>query len=202
MGNLIRPLVLIHGLWNSPLIFNRFLSRLDQPPSMVLAPFLPHSFGRKNIRSLAINLDEQIVARFGSDTPIDLLGFSMGGLIARVWLQEMFGYQRTIRFFSVASPHKGTLTAQLVPYHLFPGIAEMKIGSTFLRSLNSFPNYLYEVRCRSYFSYWDLMVFPGFRSILPIGPSVSVPVFTHKSLIKNFKAINLIANDVLGRSNI
>ena len=70
---------------------------------MIFSPFLPHGCGRKDIRSLAKNLDDQIVSLFGPNTQIDLLGFSMGGLISRVWLQEMLGYQRTVRFFSAVS---------------------------------------------------------------------------------------------------
>ncbi len=199
---LIRPLILVHGLWNSPKVFTRFEDCLHQPSSMVFAPSLPHDCGKIEIKSLANSLDKQIVDRFGLGTPIDLLGFSMGGLISRVWLQEMMGYQRTIRFFSVGTPHQGTLTAQLVPYHLFPGIAEMKYGSHFLKSLNLCSNYLKGIECRSYFTHWDLMVFPGYRSVLPFGSSISIPVLTHKSLIKNPKAINLIVADILGRSMV
>ena len=197
---LSRPLILVHGLWNTPNVFSRLESCLRQPPSMVFAPLLPHGCGRKDIRSLAKNLGEQIGARFGSTSPIDLLGFSMGGLISRVWLQEMMGYQRTIRFFSIGSPHQGTFTAQLVPDHLFAGIAEMKHGSDFLKSLNVYSNYLQEIECRRYFTQWDLMVSPGYRSILPFGYNIPIPVLTHKGLIKNSKAINLIASDILGRS--
>ncbi len=187
----------MHGLWNNPMIFRRLQSVLKQPPSMIFSPFLPHGCGRKDIRSLAKNLDDQIVSLFGHDTQIDLLGFSMGGLISRVWLQEMLGYQRTMRFFSVGCPHQGTLTAQCVPYYLFPGIAEMKLGSDFLKSLNNSSNFLKEINCRSYFCYYDLMVFPGFRAILPFGSSKSIQVFSHKSLIKNSKAIDLISADIL-----
>ncbi len=197
---LTRPLILVHGLWNTPKVFRRLESCLQQPPSMVFAPSLPHGCGRKEIRSLAKNLGEQIVDRFGSTSLIDLLGFSMGGLISRVWLQEMMGYQRTIRFFSIGSPHQGTFTAQLVPDHLFTGIAEMKYGSNFLKSLDVYSNYLQEIECRSYFTNWDLMAFPGYRSVLPFGSNISIPVPTHKGLIRNSKAINLIASDILGRS--
>ena len=197
---LIRPLILVHGLWNTPNVFRRLESNLEQPPSMVFAPFLPHGCGRKDIRSLAKSLGKQIDARFGFSDPIDLLGFSMGGLISRVWLQEMMGFERTIRFFSIGSPHQGTYTAQLVPDHLFAGIAEMKNGSDFLKSLNVSSNYLQGIECRSYFTHWDLMAFPGYRSVLPFGSIIPIPVLTHKGLIKNFNAINLIASDILGRS--
>ncbi len=201
MSNLIRPLVLVHGLWNTPKLFERFINQLNQRPSNLFAPHLPHQSGKVGIRKLAKDLDFQIQARFGINEPIDLLGFSMGGLIGRVWLQELAGFNRTIRFFSIGSPHKGTLTAQCVPNYLFSGISEMKIGSMFLDSLDNSLVNLREVRCKSYFCILDLMVFPGFRAVLPIGDSISVPVLTHKGLIKNPKSIKLITKDLFDVAN-
>ncbi|AAQ00114.1 MULTISPECIES: esterase/lipase family protein [Prochlorococcus] len=196
MPILDRPLVLVHGLWNTPQLFKRLEDRLNQPQSFVLAPHLPHDCGRINIRKLAVELDSQITRTLGPDVLIDLLGFSMGGLISRVWLQEMGGYQRTRRFFSVGSPHYGTLTAQLVPANIFAGIAEMKVGSKLIKSLNNDLTNLQKLNCRSYFCKFDLMVFPGFRAVLPIGPSISLPVFTHKALIKKSVAIEKITSDL------
>ncbi len=201
MPNLQRPLVLVHGLWNTPKLFNRFKSCIAQPKSLLVLPHLKHKFGRVDIRELAHNLNFQINQRLGTDIKIDLLGFSMGGLISRVWLQEMDGYKRTERFFSVGSPHQGTLTAQLVPSVLFPGIAQMKVGSQLIKSLSINSGNLHQIECRSYFCMLDLMVFPGFRAVLPIGTSIPVPVLTHKCLIKRPQSINLIKRDLFSISS-
>ena len=197
MRCLKRPLVLVHGLWNTPKLFSRLKIRLNQPESILFTPHLPHDLGRKKIRQLAFELDAKIQKEFGSDVCIDLLGFSMGGLISRVWLQEFKGHLRVKRFFSVGSPHKGTLTAQIVPYHFFPGIAEMKFGSRFISSLESHSSKLENLECRSYFCKFDLMAFPGFMSVLPTGLSSSVPVLTHKGLIKHSNGIDLLVKDLL-----
>ncbi len=200
MTNLIRPIVLVHGLWNTPDLFEHLIDHLNQPSNLLMAPFLPHYLGRVGIRDLAFELDKQIKERFGNDVPIDLIGFSMGGLIARVWIQEMKGFTRTIRFFSIGCPHKGTLTAQLVPGFLFAGIADMKLQSDLIKSLEISSDNLQEIRCKSFFSLWDLMVFPGYRAVLPFGTSIAVPVFTHKGLIKNSKSIEMISSYVLSAS--
>ncbi len=197
MDILSRPLVLVHGLWNTPRLFSRLLATLNQPDHLVLAPYLPHQLGRKSIRYLAKELDSQINEKFGFSLPIDILGFSMGGLISRVWLQEMGGFKRTRRFFSIGSPHQGTLTAQIAPAFIFAGIAEMKLGSLLIESLNKNPLDLSNIDCRSYFTFWDLMVFPGNRAVLPYGTCVSVPVLTHKDLIKHSRSLSLISKDLL-----
>ena len=194
---LSRPLVLVHGLWNTPRLFSRLKDRLNQPEELILAPHLPHQLGRASLRDLAAELDFQIHQRFSKEIFIDILGFSMGGLISRIWLQEMNGFRRTRRFFSIGSPQKGTLTAQVVPKAIFAGIADMKLGSQLINSLNRFPTNLKSVHCRSYFSYSDLMVCPGYRAVLPYGPSISIPVLTHKCLIMHSKSIDILSQELL-----
>ncbi len=187
---------MVHGLWNTPDLFHALVLQLNQDPSFLFAPHLPHDLGRVSIRQLAIELDKKINSQFGSDLVIDILGFSMGGLISRVWLQELRGFERTSRFFSVGTPHNGTLTAQFVPTSFFPGIAEMKLMSQFIKSLNDNSRNLKCINCRSYYCFWDLMVIPGLSGVLPVGPSISIPVFNHKALIKHPKAIRILINDL------
>ena len=146
---------------------------------------------------MAEDLDAFISKEFGGEILINLFGFSMGGLISRTWLQKMNGAKRTKNFISVGSPHQGTFTAQVVPSSLFPGIAQMKRNSLFLHDLNNDINALKTINCRSFFCFCDLMVFPGWESVLPVGPSFSLPVLTHKGLIYNPKAIEIIIREFL-----
>ena len=39
------PLVLMHGLWDTPRLFRRLIQALDQPERPLLAPHLPHGLG-------------------------------------------------------------------------------------------------------------------------------------------------------------
>lgn len=187
-----RPLVLVHGLLDTPRLFFRLERRLEGQDRPVLSPHLPHRFGATPLRQLAQQLDGLIQERWGLETSIDILGFSMGGVIARTWLQELGGAKRTHRFLSVGSPQQGTLTAQCVPAWLFAGLADMKRGSPLLRSLNGNDSDLQAVECISFFCRWDLMVCPGWQAVLPIGKSTVVPVWTHQQLMSHPRSLDLL----------
>ena len=129
------PIILIHGLWNTSSIFSSITPKLDHIGIEYFAPTLEHSFGMTSILDLTNKLNELILEKYGLEKEIDILGFSMGGIIGRYWLQKFNGHKRTRRLISIGSPHKGTLMAQLVPKYPFKGISEMKINSKFLRDL-------------------------------------------------------------------
>jgi triacylglycerol lipase len=194
-----RPLVLLHGLWDTPRLFRRLEEELLRrcPDLNLYAPHLPHHLGATPIRVLAAQLDGLIRGRFGDHAAIDLFGFSMGGLIGRTWLQEWEGHRRTRRFVCLGSPQQGTLTAQLMPHRWMAGIADMKLGSPLLRDLRRGQEQLKDVACVSLYSPTDITVFPGWRAVLPVGRRVAVPVFTHRQLILDPVAVQQVADVLL-----
>ena len=187
----LTPLVLVHGLWDTPKLFDRLEAMLRQrrPAMELFSPPLPHGLGQVPLRELAAQLAERITTRFGPDTSLDLLGFSMGGVVGRIWLQEWQGYHRTRRFISLGSPQQGTLTAQTVPQALFPGIADMKVGSSLLRDLRRQDQLLATLSCHSFYTPTDLTVVPGWRAVLPYGTHQALPVFSHRQLIRDPRAL-------------
>lgn len=192
-----RPIILIHGLWNTSAIFNSLLKRLDYYDVEYYAPTLEHYFGRISIIDLAESLDELITKKYGNEREIDILGFSMGGIIARYWIYKFNGYLKTNRFISIGSPHRGTLTAQLVPKNLFKGISEMKIGSFLLTELSEYDYLLKKIDCISFYTKWDFMVFPGWKAFLPVGRKYGLNIYKHKNLVRNPVAINEIVNSII-----
>ena len=192
-----RPLVLVHGLWDSPRLFRRLVQVLDQRSDRpLLIPHLPHGLGVVPLRELARQLDQHIQDRFGASQELDLLGFSMGGVIGRIWLQEWDGVGRVRRFFSVGSPQNGTLTAMPIPRVVLAGAADMKIGSSLLRDLNRDSSALRHTSCRSYFCTWDLLVCPGWRAVLPVGSRHRIPVWNHQQLIAHPRALAQLKRDL------
>ena len=190
-------LVLVHGLWDTPRLFDRLKIQLDGRRSPLLIPYLPNRLGATPILELAHRLGSQIEATVGPHTKIDLLGFSMGGVIGRSWIQLQGGHSRTRRFISVGSPQQGTLTAQPWPSWLLAGIAYMKWGSPLLRQLNMDLEGLDQVECCSFYCAADLMVLPGWRAVLPLGPRQQLPVRTHKQLMQHPAALEPLVNELL-----
>ena len=135
MNSYSRPIVLIHGLWNTSNIFKFIANELDKYSYDYFAPTLEHDLGRISIIDLTKSLNDLIINRYGSHTEIDILGFSMGGIIGSYWIKKFGGYKRIKKFITVGSPHRGTLTAQLVPSYPFKGISEMKVGSPLINEL-------------------------------------------------------------------
>ncbi len=191
-----RPIFLIHGLWNNPKLFKNLIGKIKDENYQVYSPHLPHKFGITSLRQLAIDLDSKIEEFVGPEVDIDIVGFSMGGLISRIWLQNHNGFLRTKRFFSIGTPHLGTYTAQVIPSSLMPGIAEMKRGSSLLSQLNDDLSPLENVECISFFTKWDLMSFPGWQAKLSIGDSYHLPVLTHKELITNSISLDILAKRI------
>jgi triacylglycerol lipase len=191
------PIILIHGLWNTSSIFSSITSKLDDVGIEYYAPTLKHSYGMTSINDLTTILNELILEKFGLEKELDILGFSMGGIIGRYWLQKFNGYKRTRRFISIGSPHKGTLTAQLVPKIPFRGISEMKINSKFLRELAKNDFFLDDIECINFFTYWDLMVFPGWWTNLNLGKKISVKVYKHRNLVRNESVVDNIIGEII-----
>lgn len=191
------PLVLVHGLFDTPDLFWSLRQRLGRRRDPVLAPPLPHGLGSTPLEILARRLGEQIEAAFGPEQPIDLLGFSMGGLIARTWLQLEGGEARTRRFLSIASPHAGSLVALPWPRPLLAGLADMKPGSPLLRRLDADLEPLRRVDCVSLYVLTDVMVVPGWSAVLPVGPHRPLPVWQHSRVMAEPASLDPIVAELL-----
>ena len=53
------------------------------------------------------------------------------------------------------------------------------------------------IDCISFFTYWDLMVFPGWRASLNSGEKISLKIYKHKNLVRNPNAIDIIVDRLL-----
>jgi triacylglycerol lipase len=191
------PLVLVHGMLDSSSVFNRLLSHLREPRRPLLLAELPLRCGMTPIAESAALLDQQIQAAFGAEQPVDLLGFSMGGVIARTWIQLLGGHRRTRRLTSVGSPHQGTLTAMPWPRWPMAGIADLKWGSPLLQELNGNLDSLRTIACCSFYSGIDLVVLPGWRAVLPVGVQRMLPVWAHPQLLRDRQALTPLSEELM-----
>lgn len=193
------PLVLVHGLWDTPRLFDPLRADLKGSRAPLLCPHLPHGLGTKPLEKLAAQLDRRIAEHFGTGTTVDLLGFSMGGVVARTWIQLFGGHRRTRRFISVASPQRGSWLALPWPRRPLAGISDMKPGSPLLQRLDGDLTTLGEVECCSFYCPYDLTVVPGWQAVLPLGPRHRLPPLPHSWLMSSSPSRARLVEELLRR---
>ncbi len=108
------PVVLVHGYLSTSAVLWPFRHQLRK------AGFDAHTVRLEplaigDVRRMARQLDrsvERIRAKTGAER-VDVVGMSLGGLIALWWLQHLDGTARTRRFVAIGCPFQGTWAALL-----------------------------------------------------------------------------------------
>jgi pimeloyl-ACP methyl ester carboxylesterase len=109
----LRPVVLLHGIDDTSALFHHMVPQLELAGLRTHAMNLVPRNGDAGLDHLAAQVAAWIEANFAAEQSIDLVGFSMGGLVARYYIQRLGGVERVRRFITMSSPHKGTWTAFL-----------------------------------------------------------------------------------------
>ena len=183
-------IVLIHGIFSTGHLMFWIKRKLEKCGFECFSPTLWPFDGRKGIEYASANLKKQIDERFGKTEKISLIGFSMGGIVARYYLQEMDGASRVNKFFSIASPHKGSYWA----YFPYPtkGVKQLRPNSQFLKQLEASENSLKNVKLFSYWTPLDLSIIPSSNSYWKVAENKKFFSLSHISIIFNRKVISEI----------
>jgi triacylglycerol lipase len=150
--------VLVHGIFDNGAIFRRLADALTDAGHRCWVPALKPADGRTGIEDLAAKLHAYIDRHLGSDVELALVGFSMGCIVSRHYLQMGDGVRRTKAFFAISGPHEGTLTAYLYPGQ---GAKDLRPGSKLLQRLKQTEDRLGTL---SLFTYWtsrDITIIPA-----------------------------------------
>jgi pimeloyl-ACP methyl ester carboxylesterase len=144
------PVVLLHGFIDNRSVFVLLRRSLAQHGRQQLES-LNYSPLTCDIRTAAELLGrhiEEICARTGSGR-VDVVGHSLGGLIARYYVQRLGGDLRVRTLVTLGTPHSGTRVAPLANAH--PIVRQMRPGSAVLEELaRPAPG------CRTHFvSFWS-----------------------------------------------
>jgi triacylglycerol lipase len=131
------PVLLVHGYDGTPASMGALAARLRAAGRPVVAVGLPERGTgdlRASARALAEAADRTGAAR------VDLVGFSAGGIVARLWLAEPAGALRARRVVLLGAPNHGTELAGAAA-GLDPGLcagacAQLAPGSALLAELN------------------------------------------------------------------
>jgi triacylglycerol lipase len=99
-----RVVVLVHGFLASAGVFRPLRARLERDAEARVATFTHAPC--VGIRRIARRLGE-LIERIPHGTRITIVGHSLGGVVARWYVQEMGGHCRVSRTVSLATPFRG-----------------------------------------------------------------------------------------------
>jgi len=85
----MRAVILVHGIFDTSRIFSRMASRLQACGFRPLALNLTPSNGAVGLDLLATQIGMFVDQHLAPAEQFDLVGFSMGGLIARAYLASL-----------------------------------------------------------------------------------------------------------------
>ncbi len=190
-----RPVLLVHGIWKSGATFGRMVRYLGRRGIEAHTLDLVPSDGSAPLDELAKQIGAYAADRFPAGAPFDLVGFSMGGVVCRWYLQRLGGIERVRRFVSISSPHRGTATAYL---RRGRGCEQMRPGSALLRDLDRDVGALARIEVTSIWTPLDLMILPPESSRLPVGREVLVAAPIHGLMLHDPRALRAVADALSG----
>ena len=183
--------VLVHGFQDNGTVMGKLASHLAEQGHECLVPTLDPHDAREGLPMMALQLHGLLEEQLASGERFALVGFSMGALIARYYLQELGGHQRADAFFSISGPHEGTWAAYL---HSSEGVNQMRPGSTFLHDLKTSSHRLESLAITSYWTPFDLIVIPAESSRWSMGEEVCIPTMLHHWMISDSRLMKDISS--------
>ncbi len=184
------PVLLIHGIGDTHRVFQSMAAYLSDRGWSVHHLDLVPNRGEVGLDQLALQVRDYVAIHLPQQ-PFDLVGFSMGGIVSRYYLQRLGGLQQVQRFITLSSPHNGTLTAYA---RNRPGVKQMRPGSDLLQDLNSTLAELKQVQFTSLWTPYDLMILPAHSSRLPVGQMGTIPALAHPLMLRDRRSLEAVAS--------
>lgn len=153
------PVVLLHGFIDNRSVFvllRRCLARHGWRHLESLN-YSPLTCDIRTAAELLGRHVEEICARTGH-REVDIVGHSLGGLIARYYVQRLGGDQRVRTLITLGTPHGGTAVAPLASAH--PIVRQMRTGSAPIEELRR-PAPGCRTRFVSFWSELDRVIVPA-----------------------------------------
>lgn len=184
------PVLLVHGIFDTGRVFDKMIPYLQQRGWMVYDLDLVPNNGHASLDELAQQVADYVDTTFSPKQPLDLVGFSMGGIVSRYYVQRLGGINHVQRFITLAAPNNGTWVAWCHPGF---GCIQMRPNSPFLQDLNRDAAMLEQINFTSIWTPYDLMIMPANSSQMPVGREVKVPVLTHAAMLTDSRSLTAVA---------
>lgn len=127
---------------------------------------------------------------------VHVIGHSLGGIVARYYVQRLGGDERVLRAITIGSPHNGTVSATMLQF-LGPTARQLAWDSALIRSLNTdvAPS---RVQWTSIWSTSDELVVPAESARLcPTvfeAENIVIPGEGHLSLLVSAKVMDIVVD--------
>ncbi len=176
------PVVIVHGIFRDHRLMGRLRAAFLRAGRRVFTPDLTPNNGSVSIHELSLQLGKFLEDNLAPGERCDVIGHSLGGLVARTYVQRHGGRARMRRLVTLATPHHGTIMAWLLPGR---GVRELRPGSAFLQDLARDVEQLAGILVASYWTPFDVIIMPARSSELPVGRNVRVKLPHHQALVTN-----------------
>ena len=193
------PVIIVPG-WGSPAFQIDWVSRHLESEGLATVKLKVPRLAVGDMRESAEVLARE-VERLRSGNGVDkvnLVGYSLGGLIARIYLQELDGYRDLNRAVFVGAPQDGVYIGYLGAFT--KSGRQVRRGSPFMRELNaSGPCNCGERRCLSIYLTRDGTIIPSESARLTCGYNLRLtwPVL-HWGVVFNSNVIHTAAEFLKG----
>ncbi|MEB3228445.1 MAG: triacylglycerol lipase [Synechocystis sp.] len=181
------PVLLVHGIFDTIAKFKTMAAYLTEKGWSVHGLNLVPNDGSASLAQLAKQVADYIDQTFSPQQAIDLVGFSMGGVVTRYYLQRLNGVKRVKRYITISAPNQGTLLGYSLP---LTGVQEMRWQSEFLQDLNQdYQAMLAALQVTVLWTPFDLMILPPSSSQLGIGEEIVLPVPVHGWMVSDRRCL-------------
>lgn len=157
----VTPVVLVHGIFGTGADMGDIEKYLrGRGVQVIEAVSLTPNDGSASIVDLSRQLDgavEALRARAGGGR-VDVVGYSMGALVSRHWIQRNGGKDRARRYVSLAGPHHGVPGGYLSGKQ---GAHEMRPRSELLNDLDADPDPWGAVEVFDFYTPFDAIILPA-----------------------------------------
>jgi triacylglycerol lipase len=185
-----KKVFLVHGIFDNGRSFVKIERLLRAMGYLTFAPTLKPNTGAAGLEVLAQALSDFIDQNTEVEESVLLIGFSMGGLVCRYYVQRLGGLNRIEQLVTLSTPHHGSFWARLIPNQ---ACRQMRPGSAFLTDLNRDIQNLHAVNMVSIWTPLDITILPSSSSRIPGIPEYLVYVVLHRLMLRADDSLSVLA---------